>query len=150
MLGGDLEWPLLGLGALIGVAVVFADEILGKLGKMRLPPLGVGMGVYLPMSLTILIVVGAVTGHLYDGWADKQRDPETAKRLGVLAATGLIVGESLFGVAFAGIVAASGSDSPLAVVGKGFEAPSIFVGLALFAGLVWWLYAAARKAVTSA
>ena len=149
VLGGDLEWPLLGLGALIGVAVVFADEILGKLGKMRLPPLGVGMGVYLPMSLTFLIVVGAVTGHLYDGWADKQRDPETAKRLGVLAATGLIVGESLFGVAFAGIVAASGSDSPLAVVGKGFETPSIFVGLALFAGLVWWLYAAARKAVTT-
>ena len=150
VLGGDLEWPLLGLGALIGVAVVFADEILGKLGKMRLPPLGVGMGVYLPMSLTFLIVVGAVTGHLYDGWADKQRDPETAKRLGVLAATGLIVGESLFGVAFAGIVAVSGSDNPLAVVGKGFETPSIFLGLALFAGLVWWLYAATRKAVTSA
>ena len=36
-------------------------------------------------------------------------------------ATGLIVGESLFGVVFAGIVAASGTDSPLALVGEGFE-----------------------------
>ena len=117
------------------------------MGKMRLPPLGVGMGVYLPMSLTFLIVVGAVTGHLYDGWADKQRYPETAKRLGVLAATGLIVGESLFGVAFAGIVAASGSDSPLAIVGADFETASVFVGVAGFAALVWWLYRGTRKAV---
>ena len=42
VLGGDLDWGLLGLGALIGVAVVIADETLGKAGKMRLPPLGVG------------------------------------------------------------------------------------------------------------
>jgi putative OPT family oligopeptide transporter len=149
VLGGDLEWPLLGFGALIGIVVVALDEILGRSGKMRLPPLGVGMGVYLPMSLTFLIVVGAVIGHLYDGWADKQGDPETARRLGVLAATGLIVGESLFGVAFAGIVAASGKDSPLAVVGDGFESAAIVLGIALFAGLVWWLYGQTRKAVAA-
>jgi putative OPT family oligopeptide transporter len=148
VLGGDLDWQLLGAGALIGVVVVFADELLGRARKLRLPPLGVGMGVYLPMSLTFLIVVGAVTGHLYDRWADKQRDPETARRLGVLAATGLIVGESLFGVAFAGIVAASGSDSPLAVVGANFETASMLVGVVLFAALVWWLYGRTRKAVT--
>ena len=39
-------------------------------------------------------------------------------------ATGLIVGESLFGVVFAGIVAASGTDAPLALVGEGFETVS--------------------------
>jgi hypothetical protein len=72
------------------------------------------MGVYLPMALTFLIVVGTVLGHYYDKWADARKDPEAAKRMGVLAATGLIVGESLFGVAFAGIVAGSGSDAPLA------------------------------------
>jgi putative OPT family oligopeptide transporter len=149
VLGGDLDWQLLGTGALIGVVIVFADELLGRAGKLRLPPLGVGMGVYLPMSLTFLIVVGAVTGHLYDKWADKQRDPETAKRLGVLAATGLIVGESLFGVAFAGIVAASGNDSPLAIVGADFETASMVVGVVVFAGLVSWLYRGTRKAVST-
>ncbi len=150
VLGGDLDWPLLGAGALIGVMIVFADELLGRAGKLRLPPLGVGMGVYLPMSLTFLIVVGAVTGHFYEKWADTQRDPETARRLGVLAATGLIVGESLFGVAFAGIVAASGSDSPLAVVGANLETASMVVGIVVFVGLVWWLYRSTRKAVTNA
>jgi hypothetical protein len=105
------------------------------------------MGVYLPMSLTFLIVVGAVAGRYYDGWADKQKDPETARRMGVLMATGLIVGESLFGVAFAGIVAASGSDAPMAVVGEGFEGAATWIGIAVFVGLVWWLYTATRAMV---
>ena len=42
--------------------------------------------------------------------------------MGVLAATGLIVGESLFGVLLAGIVVAAGSPTPLAVVGDCFRA----------------------------
>ncbi len=145
VLGGDLDWSLLGLGALIGVAVVIADEVQGKAGKRRLPPLGVGMGVYLPMALTFLIVVGTVLGHLYEKWADAQKDPEAAKRMGVLAATGLIVGESLFGVAFAGIVAGSGSDAPLAVVGESFALIAEFGGAALFIGLLWWIYSRTRR-----
>ncbi len=145
VLGGDLEWPLLGLGALIGVAVILADEILGKMGKRRLPPLGVGMGIYLPMALTFMIVVGTVLGHVYEKWADKQGDPETAKRLGVLGATGLIVGESLFGVLYAGIVAGSGSDAPLAVVGENFEPIAKFGGTLVFVLLVWWIYQRTRR-----
>ncbi len=145
VLGGDLNWGLLGLGALIGVAVVVADEMLGKAGKRRLPPLGVGMGVYLPMALTFLIVVGTVLGHYYEKWAENQKDPEAAKRMGVLAATGLIVGESLFGVAFAGIVAGSGSDAPLAVAGKSFEPIAMWGGAAVFIVMLWWIYSRTRR-----
>lgn len=145
VLGGDLDWPLLGLGALIGVAVVIIDELLGKAGKRRLPPLGVGMGVYLPMALTFLIIVGTVLGHYYDKWADTRKDTEAAKRMGILAATGLIVGESLFGVAFAGIVAGSGSDAPLAVVGESFEPFAMWGGSALFIFMLWWLYRRTKR-----
>jgi hypothetical protein len=60
--------------------------------------------------------------------------------MGVLVATGLIVGESLFGVAFAGIVAVAGTETPLAVVGDSFEKPGIILGLLLFAGGIAWLY----------
>ncbi|WP_204325535.1 OPT/YSL family transporter, partial [Stenotrophomonas maltophilia] len=52
VLGGDIDWNLIGLGALIGVGVIVLDEVLGKAGRMRLPPLAVGMGIYLPMGLT--------------------------------------------------------------------------------------------------
>lgn len=145
VLGGDLEWPLLGLGALIGVVVIIADEVLGRMGKRRLPPLGVGMGIYLPMALTFMIVVGTVLGHLYEKWAEKQKDPETAKRLGVLGATGLIVGESLFGVLYALIVWLSGNDAPLAIVGEDFEPIAMWGGAVIFILIVWWVYQRTRR-----
>lgn len=140
--GGDLDWGLLGLGIAIGVAVVVVDELLGGTtgGGRRLPPLAVGMGMYLPMSLTLIIPVGALAGLIYDRWAEGTADPEGTKRLSTLAATGLIVGESLFGVVLAGVVAATGEDEPLAVVGPGFTTASEIIGTLLFAGTVLGLY----------
>jgi putative OPT family oligopeptide transporter len=150
VLGGDISWNLIGWGALLGVATIILDEVLRKSGKMRMPPLCVGMGIYLPMALTVLIPVGAVIGHYYDKWADGHANPDFAKRMGVLAATGLIVGESLFGVAFAGVVAAAGTETPLAVVGDSFEKPGIVLGLLLFTGTVIALYRYARRSCQAA
>lgn len=154
VLGGDIDWNLIGLGALIGVGVIIVDEVLGKTGKMRLPPLAVGMGIYLPMGLTLLIPVGALIGHFYDRWAKKQANPEFAERMGVLAATGLIVGESLFGVAFAGILAWANrnspippNDAPLAVMGESFESIALWIAPLLFFGLIAVSYAMTRKLV---
>jgi putative OPT family oligopeptide transporter len=154
VLGGDIQWNLIGYGALIGVAVILIDETLARTSKLRLPPLAVGMGVYLPMALTLLIPIGAFIGHLYDRWAKGARDPEFARRMGVLGATGLIVGESLFGVAFAGIVAYSNTDTPLAypgnllepIFGEHFETVISIVGPLVFAGLIAWLYRRTRRA----
>ncbi|MDT5000559.1 MAG: hypothetical protein QOK12_2664, partial [Mycobacterium sp.] len=50
--GGDLDWGLLGLGVAIGAVVIAIDEVLKRTTKFALPPLAVGMGMYLPMSLT--------------------------------------------------------------------------------------------------
>ncbi|MBI2813231.1 MAG: oligopeptide transporter, OPT family [Opitutae bacterium] len=160
VLGGDISWNLIGWGALLGVGTIILDEVLRKTGKMRMPPLCVGMGIYLPMALTLLIPVGAVIGHYYDKWADRQKSPDFAKRMGVLAATGLIVGESLFGVAFAGVVAFAQTehgrtifkdpDSPLAVVGDSFEKPGIIIGLVAFAGAIAALYRYSRRTCQTA
>ena len=143
VLGGDLDWNLIGIGALIGAAVIALDEGLRRTRKYSLPPLAVGMGVYLPMSLTLLVSVGALIGWLYNRWARRQADPAFAERMGVLVATGLIVGESLFGVAFAGIAAATGSASPLALVGeRAFAMP---FGTVVFIGALAWGYWRTRK-----
>ncbi|MBN8500463.1 MAG: oligopeptide transporter, OPT family [Sphingomonadales bacterium] len=144
VLGGNLDWGLIGLGAGIGAAVIVADELLRRTGSRSLPPLAVGMGIYLPMSLTLLIPIGAITGHLYNRWASRQADPAFAERMGVLAATGLIVGESLFGVAFAGIAAATGSPEALAVLGENPWADAL--GLLTFAAALYWLYRWTRQA----
>lgn len=145
VLGGDLDWSLIGLGVGIGVLVILADELLRKTGKYSLPPLAVGMGIYLPFALTVLIPVGAVAGWLYNRWAARQADPEFAERMGVLAATGLIVGESLFGVAFAGIAAARGDSEPLAVLADNPLAGPLAV--IVFSGIIALSYWRTCKAV---
>ena len=138
VLGGSLDWNLVGIGAGIGIGVVIVDEALRRGGKYSLPPLAVGMGIYLPMSITLLIPVGAFLGWFYARWAKRSPNPSFAERLGVLMATGLIVGESLFDVGFAGIVAATRNDSPLAIV-KDFPLATP-IGLILFAASIGYLY----------
>ena len=96
------------------------------------------------MSATLTVVVGAVIGHLYDKAADGRAEAEGAKRLGVLTATGMIVGESLWNVVFAGIVYESGTETPLALV-DGFETPALIAGTLLFALVTWWLYRRTRR-----
>ncbi len=140
VLGGNLNWAMIGYGALTSVVVIAVDELLGKAGKLRLPPLGVGLGVYLPMSVTLPVTIGAVVGFAYDRWADRARDPELAKRMGVLTATGMIVGESLWGVGFAGIVYLTNKETPLALVGDGFASVALVGGTLLFAVLTWVMY----------
>ena len=143
VLGGTLDWGLIGRGALIGAGVIAADELLRARKLGSLPPLAVGMGMYLPLAVTAMIVVGAVLGHFYNRWARGQRDPGFAERLGVLAATGLIVGDSLFNVAFAGIVAATGNIDVLKVIEPGIWSP--LIGLLAFAAAIGWLYSWTRR-----
>jgi uncharacterized oligopeptide transporter (OPT) family protein len=140
---GKLDWGLLGVGVLVGSALIVLDEALGVAKKLRLPPLGVGIAIYLPASTTVPVILGAVCGWLHDRWAKRQRDPERGKRLGVLLASGLIVGESLFGVALAGIIVATSNANPLAGVGDSFSAVSNWIGgiafIVVCAGLYRWI-----------
>uniref|UniRef100_UPI001576AF26 OPT/YSL family transporter n=1 Tax=Sphingomonas bacterium TaxID=1895847 RepID=UPI001576AF26 len=103
---------------------------------MRMPPLAVGLGIYLPMGATLPVVIGAVIGRLYDS----RNRSEAAQRTGVLLASGFIVGDGLMGVLLAGLIVATGNGAPLALVGDGFATPAIAIGLVVFAGLLAGLY----------
>ncbi|MBN8734932.1 MAG: oligopeptide transporter, OPT family [Xanthomonadales bacterium] len=138
---GDVPWDMIGIGAAIGVAIIILDELLGLAKKgPRLPPLAVGLGIYLPTSTTLMVVVGALVGAWFDRRADRKPNGEATKQLGVLLASGLIVGESLLAVIFAGIVGFSGKQNPIALVGDSFVTPSIIVGGIAFAITVIVLY----------
>ena len=149
VLGGDLNWTMLRYGALAGVGFVIMDELLGRAKKLRLPPLAIGIGIYLPMSVILPVTIGSIVGWFYDRWADGTADPETARRMGILTATGMIVGESLWGVAFAGIVAAAGTDTPIAIMGDGFKLPGMAIGIIVFTAATIALYRAARRAIAA-
>lgn len=140
VLNAELDWGLIGIGALVGLGAIALDEILGVLKLLRLSPLAIGIGIYLPMDATQPVIVGAVIGWLYDRTMRARPSGEMAIRFGVLLASGLIVGESLLGVLNAGLIVATGNAAPLALVGPEFGGMSRLVGALIFVGAVIGTY----------
>jgi putative OPT family oligopeptide transporter len=148
---GKIDWGLIGIGALVGAALVALDSFMRATGRLALPPLAVGIGIYLPAGTVLPVVIGALLGWAYDRYVMQLKSPEAAKRIGVLLASGLIVGESLFGVVLAGIIVGSNKGAPLAVPFADAFAPYVnavgfiafvIVSLALYA----WIERLARRA----
>ncbi|MES2254603.1 MAG: oligopeptide transporter, OPT family [Pseudomonadota bacterium] len=135
VVGGKLNWDMIEIGAAVGAGIVLLDEIMRMTKLLRIPPLAVGLGIYLPMEATLPVVIGAVIGWLYN----RRVRGEHAERLGVLVASGLIVGESLFGVINAGLIVGFNRDAPLAVVGSDFGLANV-LAYGGFAGLIVLLY----------
>jgi uncharacterized oligopeptide transporter (OPT) family protein len=141
VLQGNIDWDLIEIGLGIGATVIVVNEVLARTTKhLRLPPLAVGLGIYLPTVSTLMVVVGAVVGWYFDKRADRAAKPEQTKQLGVLLASGLIVGESIIGVIIAAIVAFSGNPAPLSLVGSGFDTIAMVLGGLAFAAIVFVLY----------
>ena len=142
VIGGDLRWDLIGVGAAIGAVIILLDILLSAVtkGKMKLPPLAVGIGFYLPAAVTTLLVVGAVCGWIYDKAIKTTRFADVGRRMGVLLASGLIVGESLFLVMTAGVIVSTNNEAPFAMLPEGSTWPAMLSGIAVFAVLTVLLY----------
>lgn len=147
----NLDWNYILFGVGVGIAIIIVDLLLKRnSAQYSLPPLAVGMGIYLPPTLEIPLVLGAVMSYFVYRYLHKraiQRSPENIEadvegcnRHGVLFASGLIVGESVMGVIIAIIIVFSvtsgGSDSPLALVGKDFGPTADLLGLLVFIAMI--------------
>ncbi|GBQ87504.1 OPT family oligopeptide transporter [Asaia krungthepensis] len=137
----DLDWTMILIGAAIGVALILIDRLL-KLRKLALPPLAVGMGIYLPADVSVTIAIGAVIGRLFDRMAHPQSHGDDST--GTMIASGFIVGESLVGVVIAVLSGMTGHGDLLAIpVGDGFSG---IAGIGAFALCLIWFALALRKA----
>jgi putative OPT family oligopeptide transporter len=139
VIGGSLQWKMLGIGVVVGIGLILLDTLLGAMNKIRIPPLAVGIGIYLPMSATFAVVVGAVISYWYNKVALASANPERTERLGTLVASGLIVGESLWGVINAGLIVGLSNDAPIGLVPESF-APAPWLGVISFVGIIILLY----------
>ena len=144
---GGLRWDLIGLGVVIGAVIIVLDAVLHKAtrGRMKLPPLAVGIGFYLPAAVTVMLVVGAVAGWLYDKAIRTTRFADVGRRMGVLLASGLIVGESLFLVMTAGVIVSTDNEAPFAILALGESWPAMLAGLVTFVVLTLGLYGWVRS-----
>jgi putative OPT family oligopeptide transporter len=142
VLSASLPWNDILIGMGLGVVFVIVDEVLGAMKLMRLPPLAIGIGIYLPMSATLPVTLGAVLSWFYNRAADKKPNAEMIKRFGVLMASGLIVGESLIGVLNAAVVAATNNSAPFALpfTKTNFADPALIIGTLLFVALTAAIY----------
>lgn len=146
----QLNWLMILIGMGLGVGLIVVDEILKRTCHIaRIPVLAVGIGIYLPPTVSAPLVVGALLAWLIEGSlrrrAQRAGQPyeqfaELPNRRGTLLASGLIVGESLIGVLMAAIIGASGSAAPLALVGADFAQIANWLGLAVFAMVAVMFY----------
>jgi putative OPT family oligopeptide transporter len=138
----NVDWSLIEVGVGIGVVIIGIDELLRRVTRgAHLSPLAVGLGIYLPTQSTLMVVVGALVGWYYDRRADQRPNPARSKQLGVLLASGLIVGEGLVGVVIAGLVAFSGRDFPLSLVSDRFaDNAAVILGPLMFGVVVLVMY----------
>ncbi|MBK1970685.1 MULTISPECIES: OPT family oligopeptide transporter [Brevundimonas] len=147
VISGDLRWDLIGIGAVVGVLVIILDIVLRRTtnNKIKLPPLAAGIGVYLPAAVTTMLVIGAVCGWLYDRAVKSTRYADVARRMGVLLASGLIVGESLFGVFTAAVIVSTRNEAPFALLPEKSAWPAMIAGVVAFVVLTYALYAWVRR-----
>ncbi|EAH7106057.1 oligopeptide transporter, OPT family [Campylobacter jejuni] len=143
----NIEWGYMAFGVFVGILMIIIDKILKGTQKMSLPPLAVGIGIYLPPAVNIPLVIGGilkyiVMQHLTKKYAKNSHKEEklaSCEQRGTLFASGLIVGESIFGVIIAGItvfsVSMDGSENPLALNLANFHDSELFT-LIFFVGVV--------------
>lgn len=60
-----LEWNYIIFGIIVGIIAIIVDQLLKHNTKsLMLPPLAVGMGIYLPPTLEIPLVIGSIIGYV--------------------------------------------------------------------------------------
>ncbi len=128
IVAGDMEWILIFVGMLMGVAFILMNVK---------SPMLVSVGMYLPLGTTFAIFVGGMIKGIVErvnakkGFNDAQKS--RVENNGVLLAAGLIAGEALIGLLFAGL--AFGEIKLF----EFFAEPSFLVSLVVFAVIAWIL-----------
>ncbi len=99
IVGGDMAWPLVIVGILMGFALIMV--------QVKSPML-FSVGMYLPLGTTFAIFVGGLIRWVTDELRDRRglNDAQKARvdNAGVLTASGLIAGEALCGLVIAALV----------------------------------------------
>ena len=128
IVAGQMDWILIFVGMLMGVAFIMMNVK---------SPMLVSVGMYLPLGTTFAIFVGGLIKGIVERIDEKRKFNEAQKsrveNTGILIAAGLIAGEALIGLLFAGF--AFFEISLFAI----FAEPSFIISLIVFAFIGWLL-----------
>ena len=103
VLDQNLPWTLVAIGA----AIAIACEL------VKIPSLPFAVGVYLPVSTMVPVLLGGALRHFAEKRAPNEASAHKRRERGILFGSGLVGGEGLLGVGIAGAAGyakLSGSD----------------------------------------
>jgi len=134
IVGGQMAWPLIIVGMLMGLGLI--------LMQVRSPML-VSVGMYLPLGTTFAIFLGGVIKGLMEMIGARHQhnaaQKARAENVGVLLAAGLIAGEALIGLLFAGLAVADIDYGNWLRNTFGFEPLKFYISLLVFVLIGWIL-----------
>ena len=132
IVAGDMEWILIFTGMLMGVGFILMNVK---------SPMLVSVGMYLPLGTTFAIFVGGLIKGIVERVNEKKKFNDAQKSRvennGVLIAAGLIAGEALIGLLFAGFYFFEVPILPIFTNPKEETIP-LLIGLAVIV-LIGWL-----------
>ncbi|HSW55932.1 MAG TPA: oligopeptide transporter, OPT family [Ignavibacteriaceae bacterium] len=128
IVAGQMDWILIFVGMLMGVGFILMNVK---------SPMLVSVGMYLPLGTTFAIFTGGMIKGIVEKYNEKRKFNDGQKsrveNTGILLAAGLIAGEALIGLLFAGF--AFWEISLFAI----FAEPSFIISLIVFAFIGWLL-----------
>ncbi|PCJ19306.1 MAG: oligopeptide transporter, OPT family [Candidatus Cloacimonadota bacterium] len=114
VMGDTLPWALVMSGVFISIFI----EMLG------INSLAFAVGLYLPMSLSVPIMIGGLI-RMWVDYSKKDPKQENRREAGVLYCSGLIAGAALVGLFIAGIVSMRGDSGFIAGIGQTLKRPGV-------------------------
>jgi len=140
--GKGLPWGMVIAGILIGAGIIVFDEILRRSGaKFRAYVMPVAVGIYLPLSLSVPILIGGIVNAIVKRTVARRAGEGAAEgsvHRGVLLSSGLIAGEALMGI-FVAVLIFVGMKLPVDVL------DSNLLSLAAILAVILGLWSISKK-----
>ena len=142
----DLPWNRLAIGAVIMLVLILVN----KLTKINLSLLGVGMGIYLPLSSSTPLFIGSLFAYGVKLFLQKKINDRQTSALdmqqhdAVLLSCGLVAGAALMDVLLAIPLSITGNTHLFAILPMSWEAFANFLGFASILVMGFSFYSVVR------
>ncbi len=149
LLVGQLPWPMVNFGVIIGIIIIIIDLILSKsFANLRLPIMTFAAGFYLPMGISVAFFFGGLLRY----FVSKGKNSKNLQENGVMVASGFIAGEAIMG-ALLSIPFALYKDANILTISIGLSSFSQdVIGVVIFvisAWLFWKITKSSKNVVLS-
>lgn len=147
-----MDWVLVIMGLGIGLAILLVDRLIlaRNNSSYRLSIMAVALGLYLPMDVTLPLMIGGIISYFAQRSLNKQIKNDTpemqkhvrtvSERRGLLFGAGLIAGDALIGIFLAIPFATYQDTNILAIVGDSFSQTATILGTIGFAGFAYYFH----------